>query len=152
MSLVVLDIECIENKIVKELGVYSIDKLWDISFFLPKSSKLHLILLGVRSIFMDSFGTVAMKNILILKKVLKKLKAPETEFFGKGYEESKILSEILETKITNLDDYARPKVQNLIFKLKNMIGGVATTHFVMQILFTVQKEKLLHTEHGLDVF
>ena len=33
-----------------------------------------------------------------------------------------------------------------------MIGGVATTHFVMQILFTVQKEKQLHTEHGLDVF
>ena len=101
---------------------------------------------------MDSFGTVAIKNILILKKVLKKLKAPETEFFGKVYEKSKILSEILETKITNLDDYARPKVQNLIFKLKNMIGGVATTHFVMQILFTVQKEKLLLTEHGLDVF
>ena len=36
--------------------------------------------------------------------------------------------------------------------MKNMIGGVATTHFIMQILFTVQKEKLLHTEHGLDVF
>ena len=33
-----------------------------------------------------------------------------------------------------------------------MIEGVATTHFVMQILFTVQKEKHLHTEHGLDVF
>ena len=33
-----------------------------------------------------------------------------------------------------------------------MIGGVATTHFVMQKLFAVQKEKHLHTEHGLDVF
>ena len=31
MSLVVLDIECIENKIVKELGVYK-----NILFFLPK--------------------------------------------------------------------------------------------------------------------
>ena len=33
-----------------------------------------------------------------------------------------------------------------------MIGGVANTHLVMQKLFTVQKEKRLHTEHGLDVF
>ena len=33
-----------------------------------------------------------------------------------------------------------------------MIGGVAITHFVMQVLFTVQTEKHLHTEHGLDVY
>ena len=92
------------------------DKLWDIPFFLPKNSKLHLSLLGVRSMFMESIGTVAMKNILSLKKILKKLKAPETEFFAKGYEKFKTLSEIWETKVTNLDDYACPKVQNLIFK------------------------------------
>ena len=36
--------------------------------------------------------------------------------------------------------------------MKNMIGGVATTYSVMQKLFTVQKEKHLHTEHGLDFF
>ena len=35
--------------------------------------------------------------------------------------------------------------------MKNVIGGVATTHFVMQKLFTVLKEKHLPTEHGLDV-
>ena len=33
-----------------------------------------------------------------------------------------------------------------------MVGGVTATHFVMQKIFTVQKEKHLHTEHGLDVF
>ena len=68
MSLDVLDIECNGNKIVKELGVYKTDKLWDIPLFLPKKSKLHLSLLGVGSIFMESIGTVAMKNILSLKK------------------------------------------------------------------------------------
>ena len=51
-----------------------------------------------------------------LEKILKKLKAPETEFFGKGYKKCKILSEILETKVTNLDDYACPEIQNLVFK------------------------------------
>ena len=44
------------------------NKLRDIPFFLTKNSKLHLSLLGVRSIFMESIGTVAMKNILNLKK------------------------------------------------------------------------------------
>ena len=33
-----------------------------------------------------------------------------------------------------------------------MIGGVATNHFDNQKLSTVQKEKHLHTEHGLDVY
>ena len=65
---------------------------------------------------MESIGAVVMKNILSLKKILKKLKASETEFFAKGYEKCKILSEIMETKVTNLDDYECPKVQNLIFK------------------------------------
>ena len=69
MSLDVLDIECNGNKIVKKLGVYKTDKLWDIHFFLPKKSKLHLSLLSVRSIFMESIGTVAMKNTLSLKKL-----------------------------------------------------------------------------------
>ena len=47
---------------------------------------------------------------------MKKLKASRTEFFAKDYEKRKILSEILETKCTNLDDYACPKFHSLIFK------------------------------------
>ena len=33
-----------------------------------------------------------------------------------------------------------------------MTGGVVTTHFVMQKIFTVQKENNLHTKHGIDDF
>ena len=51
-----------------------------------------------------------------LEKILRKIKAPETEFFAKVYEQSKILSEILKTKVANLDDYACSKIQNSIFK------------------------------------
>ena len=61
------------------------------------------------------------------------------------------MPKFVETKVTNSDDHACPKVQNLIFKVENMIGGVATTHFVMQKTFTVQKKKHLLTEHGLDI-
>ena len=42
--------------------------------------------------------------------MLKKLKAAETEFSSKGYENCKKLSEIPETKVTNLDDYTCPNV------------------------------------------
>ena len=34
-------------------------------------------------------------------------------------------------------------------KMKNMIGGVAAAHFVMQKLFTVQKEKHFNTERTM---
>ena len=37
-------------------------------------------------------------------------------------------------------------------KMKNVIGSVAATHFDMKKLFNVQKEKVLHTEHGLEFF
>ena len=62
MNLLVLDIECSEHKLGKEFGVSKKDILWDIFFFIPKSSKLHLSLLGVRIIFMESIRAVVMKN------------------------------------------------------------------------------------------
>ena len=88
------------------------DKQKVIPFFLPKNSNQHPNLFGVHSIFMESIGAVVTKNILNLKN----LEATDTEFFAKGYEKCKILSEFLETKIINLNDYACPKVQFLIFK------------------------------------
>ena len=44
------------------------------------------------------------------------------------------------------------KIRIWFSKMKNMFGGVAATQFVMQKVFTVQKEKHLHTEQGFDVF
>ena len=58
------------------------DKLWDIPFFLPKNSKLHLGLFGVWRIFMESIGEVGIKIYTELEKILKKLEAPQTEFFA----------------------------------------------------------------------
>ena len=56
------------------------------------------------------------QNYTELEKILRKIKAPETEFFAKVYEQSEILSGILKTKVANLDDYACPKIQSSIFK------------------------------------
>ena len=68
MSLVVLDIECIENNIMKELGVYKDGQTVGYSFLPPKNSNQHPNLLGVQSIFMESVGVVVTKTILNFKK------------------------------------------------------------------------------------
>ena len=56
------------------------------------------------------------ENYTELEKILEKLKGSRTEFFAKDYEKSKILSEILETKCTNLDDYACTKNSKFDFQ------------------------------------
>ena len=50
------------------------------------------------------------------EKLKKILQATEMGFFAKSYEKCKIPPEFLEAKIINLDDYACPKVQFLIFE------------------------------------
>ena len=68
MSLVVLDFECIESNIVKELGVYKDGQTEGYSFLPPKYSNQHPNLFGVHSIFIESIGAMVTKNILNLKK------------------------------------------------------------------------------------
>ena len=116
MSLVVLDIECIENKIVKDLGVYQNGQTVGSSFLPPKKIKATSQSAWCTTHFHGINWNSGHEKNTKLEKILKKLKAPETEFFAKSYKKCKNLSEILEKKVTNLDDYACPKVQNLIFK------------------------------------
>ena len=118
MSLLVLNIECLENKIVKELGVYKDGQTVGYSFVHPKKFELTFNVLGVQSIFMESFGAAVTKNILNFKKKLKIFEASETEVFAKDNEKCKILSDFWELKIINFDDYACPKNQHVIFKDK----------------------------------
>ena len=108
MSLVVLDIESIENNIVKEFGVYKDGQTVGYSFLPSKKFK---------PIFQSSWCTKHLHGInwssgyekhTELEKIMKNLEATKTEIFGKGYAKCKILSKILETKIIILDDYACP--------------------------------------------
>ena len=80
------------------------------------------------------------------------MKAPETEFLQKVLKNVKFCQKFWKQRLQTWATTHVQKFRILFSKMKNLIGGVATTRFVMQILFTVQKEKHLHTEHGLDVF
>ena len=72
--------------------------------------------------------------------------------FAKVYEKKKFCQKFWKQRVQTWMTTHAQKFRIQFSKMKSMIGGVATTHFVMQILLTVQKEKHLHTEHGLDVF
>ena len=112
MRLVVLDNECIGNIIVKEIGVYKDGQTVGYSFLPPKNSNQHPNIFGVHTISLESIWAVVTKIYWTWRNI----EGTETEIFAKRYEKSKFLSEVLETKIINLDDYACPKVQFLIFK------------------------------------
>ena len=118
MSLVVLDIECIENKIMKELGVYKNGPTVGYSFLPSKKFKTTSQSAWCTKHIHGTNWNSGHEKYTELEKILKKMKAPETEFFAEGYEKCKSLSEVSETKVTNLDDYACPKVQNFNFKVE----------------------------------
>ena len=73
MSLVVLDIECIESNIVKELGVYKDGQTEGYSFLPPKKFKSTS----------QSFWCTQHLHGINIEKILKNLEATETEFFCK---------------------------------------------------------------------
>ena len=65
---------------------------------------------------MESIGVVVIKNIQSFKNIEKIKSSRNGVFLQKAMKNVKILSEILKTKVMNLDDYSSPKIQNLIFK------------------------------------
>ena len=86
ISLVVLDIECIESNIVKELGVYKDGQTEEYSFLPPKNFKpTSQSFWCTQHLHGINWSSGYEKNTE-LEKILKNLKATDTEFFAKGYE------------------------------------------------------------------
>ena len=94
MSLVVLDIECIGNNIVKELGVYKEGQTVGYFFLPPKKFKPTSQSSWCTKHLHGINWSSGYEKDTELEKILKNLEATETEFFAKGYEKFKILSEL----------------------------------------------------------
>ena len=116
MSLVVLDIEYNENKIAKEIAIYKDGQTVGYFFLPPKKFKPTSQSSWCTKNLYEINWSSGYEKLTELEKILKNLEATVTEFFAKGYEKCKSLSEFLEAKIIHLDDYACPKIQFLIFK------------------------------------
>ena len=85
MSLVVWDIECIENNIVKELGVYKDGQTVGYSFLPPKKFKPTSQSFWCTQHLHGINWSSGYKKYTELEKILKNLEATETEFGNKDY-------------------------------------------------------------------
>ena len=83
---------------------------------------------------------------------LKNLEATEIEFLQNVMQKVRLFQNFWKQRLIIWMTTLALKFNFWYSKMKNMIGGIATTHLVLQKLFTVHKEKHLHTEDELDVF
>ena len=95
MSLVVFDIECIENNIVKELGIYENGTILSFSFLPPKNFKptqqSHWCTQKLHGINWNA-GLYSYEE---LESLIQSVMFPNTEYFAKGREKCKIISDLL---------------------------------------------------------
>ena len=114
MPLVVLDIECLEGKIIKELGIFKDGIVLGYSFLPPKDYK---------PTFQAKWNTKNMHGInwnhgkldySELAFIIHQHCSPTTEYFAKGLEKCKILSPYLCKDVENLDDLGCPKASKLL--------------------------------------
>ena len=90
MSLVVLDFECIENKIVQELEVYKDGQTVGYSFLSPKKFKPTSQPFCCTQHLHGINWSSGYEKYTELEKILENLEATETEFFAKCYEKCMI--------------------------------------------------------------
>ena len=119
MSLVVLDIECMDNYIVKELGIYQDGVVKGYSFRPPKDFKptkqSYWLTSHLHGINWDS-GVHEYSDI---GQILNAVNSTNAEFFAKGSEKCKFLSNMVQKRVENLDSFLCPNAQQLIFRSEN---------------------------------
>ena len=110
MSLVVFYIECLEGKIVKELGVFKDGIVLGFSFLPPKD---------YQPTFQARWNTKNLHGInwssgkleyIELSSIIHHYCSPTTEYFAKGLEKCNL-------EVENLDDLGCPKVSKLLNNL-----------------------------------
>ena len=116
MTLVVFDIECLEETVVKELGFFKDGIVFGYTF-LPAND--------YKTTFQAKWNTKNLHGINgnngnveypDLPTRNHQHCSPTIEYFAKGFEKSKILSNFLD--VENLDNFGCPKASKLIFKLE----------------------------------
>ena len=114
MSLVVLDIECLEGKIVKELGIFKDGIVLGYSFLPPTDYK---------PTFQAKWNLKNMHRInwnhgkldySELAFIIHRHCSPTTEYFAKGLEKCKVLLAYLCKDVKNLDDLGCPNASKLL--------------------------------------
>ena len=114
MSLTVLDIELTEKDIIKELGIYFDGSLQGFSFCPPKTCKPNKQTTWNTSHLHGIAWISGKLDYDKLFAVFYDKKVMNAEVFAKRLENCRLLTRLLGQNVENLDDYGRPKIQDLV--------------------------------------
>ena len=140
MPLVVLGIECLDGKIVTELGIFKDGIVLGYSFLPPKDYK---------PTFQAKWSTKHMHGInwnhgkldySELAFIIHQHCSPTREYFAKGLEKCKTLSPYFCKDVENPDDLGCPK------------ASFQTIRIDTRRLFIVQKRRLTFMGYGIKIF
>ena len=152
MSLVVFDIDCLEGKIVKELGVFKDGIVLGYSFLPPKDYK---------PTFQAKWNTKNLHGInwnnekleyTELSSIIHQHCSATTKYFAKRLEKCNLLSNYLCKDVENLDDLGCPKVSKLLNNMDTDYDCSNCPYRHKKKHFTAQRRKLMLTELGLLIF
>ena len=114
MPLIVLDIELTEININKELGLFIDGSLQGFSFCPPKTLKPNKQTSWNTKHLHGIAWSSGMLDYKKLFAALYDIKVVNAEVFAKVLEKCRLLSSLLGQNVENLDDYGRPKNQDLV--------------------------------------
>ena len=113
MSLIVLDIELTEKKIIKELGLFIDGSVQGFSFCPPKAFKPNKqTTWNTRHLHGIAWSSGKL-DYEKLFAVFYDIKVMNAEVFAKGLEKCRLLTTFLGQNVENLVDYGCPKIQDL---------------------------------------
>ena len=128
MSLIVLDIELTEKKLIKELGLFIDGFVQGFSFCPPKGFKpkkqTRWNINHLHGIAWSS-GKLEYEKLFAVFYDIKVMKA---EVFAKGCEKCRLLTRLLGQNLENLDNYGCPKIRDLVGKGKANSSWICSSY------------------------
>ena len=111
MSCTVLDIELADKNVIKELRVFTDGKVQGYSFRPKKYKPTKQAFWCTRNLHINvwNIGHLDYSELSIIFP-----RAVKGEYFTKGTEKCKILGNLLDKEVKNLEDHDGPKVQDLV--------------------------------------
>ena len=126
MSLIVVDIEITEKNIIKELEFFIDGSVQGFSFCPPKTFKPNKQTTWNTSRLRGTAWSSGRLEDEKLFAVFYDIKVMNAEVYAKAFEKCGLLTRLLGQNVENLDDYGRPKIQDLVGERKADISWICS--------------------------
>ena len=128
MCLIVLDIELTKKNIIKELGLDIDGCLQGFSFFPPNTCKPNKQTTWNTSHLLGIAWSSGKQDYDKLFAVFYDINVMNAKVFAKRLEKCILLSRLLGRKVENMDEYACPKIQDLVGEGKTDSSWICSSY------------------------